>query len=67
MWTVDSTGWRGTAPTEITARCLAAAASGAIYLFHVGSASADALALQSIINGLRAAGYGFETVAGIIR
>lgn len=66
MWTVDSLGWKGLTADEITARCLDGAEPGAIYLFHVGSASADHAALQAIIDGLRARGYGFATLAGLI-
>jgi peptidoglycan/xylan/chitin deacetylase (PgdA/CDA1 family) len=66
MWTVDSLGWKGLSAAEITARCLDRAESGAIYLFHVGSASADHAALQAIIDGLRAQGYDFATLAELI-
>jgi peptidoglycan-N-acetylglucosamine deacetylase len=66
MWTVDSLGWRGIPAGEIAQRCLTRAEPGAIYLFHVGSASADADALPTIIDGLRAAGYGFATVADLV-
>jgi peptidoglycan/xylan/chitin deacetylase (PgdA/CDA1 family) len=57
MWTIDSWGWRGIPAQEIVARCLDLAAAGAIYIFHVGSASQDGFALQAVIDGLRAAGY----------
>lgn len=57
MWTVDSLGWQGLPSAAITRRCVDAAAPGAIYIFHVGSASQDALALPSIIEGLRRQGY----------
>lgn len=66
MWTVDSLGWKGLTAAEITERCLDGAEPGAIYLFHVGSASADAAALQPIIDGLRARGYGFATLSALI-
>lgn len=66
MWTVDSLGWRGIPAAEIVDRCLQRAEPGAIYLFHVGSASADADALPAIIAGLRSAGYGFRTLDGLI-
>ncbi len=59
MWTVDSMGWNGLSADAIVERCLAQAAAGAIYIFHVGSASQDAAALQRVIDGLRAAGYTF--------
>jgi peptidoglycan/xylan/chitin deacetylase (PgdA/CDA1 family) len=57
MWTVDSLGWNGLAADAIVERCLALAEPGAIYVFHVGSASQDAAALQRVIDGLRAMGY----------
>jgi peptidoglycan/xylan/chitin deacetylase (PgdA/CDA1 family) len=59
MWTVDSRGWQGISADEIVARCLSLAEPGAIYIFHVGSASQDGPALQRVIDGLRAAGYSF--------
>ena len=59
MWTVDSQGWNGLSADEIVQRCLSQAQAGAIYIFHVGSASQDAAALQRVIDGLRATGYGF--------
>lgn len=66
MWTVDSLGWQGLAVSAIRNRCLAGKEPGAIYLFHVGSASRDAGALQSIINGLRAAGYSFARIDALV-
>ncbi|MEX1254538.1 MAG: polysaccharide deacetylase family protein [Dehalococcoidia bacterium] len=65
MWTVDSYGWRGVSTDEIVARCLQLAAPGAIYIFHVGSASGDGPALQRVIDGLRAAGYSFVPLSSI--
>jgi peptidoglycan/xylan/chitin deacetylase (PgdA/CDA1 family) len=66
MWTVDSLGWKGTAASEIVAHCLERAAPGAIYLFHVGAASADHAALQPVIDGLRQEGYAFVTLAQMV-
>jgi peptidoglycan/xylan/chitin deacetylase (PgdA/CDA1 family) len=63
MWTVDSRGWQGISAGAIRDRCLSLAEPGAIYVFHVGSASQDAAALQPIIHGLRARGYGFVPLA----
>jgi peptidoglycan-N-acetylglucosamine deacetylase len=63
MWTVDSLGWRGLSAEEITARVLDRAEPGAILMMHVGSQSADALALPAVIDGLRAEGYRFTTIA----
>jgi peptidoglycan/xylan/chitin deacetylase (PgdA/CDA1 family) len=66
LWTVDSLGWKGLPAQQIVTRCLDNAVAGAIFLFHVGSASQDGPALQAIIDGLRARGYAFATVAGLI-
>jgi len=66
MWTVDSLGWRGASANEIVARCLANAAPGAIYVFHVGSASQDGNAIERVIAGLRAAGYGMGSVPQLL-
>jgi peptidoglycan/xylan/chitin deacetylase (PgdA/CDA1 family) len=66
MWTVDSLGWKGAGVDEIVDRCLGGAQNGAIYLFHVGAASADATALQRVIDGLRDAGYAFATVTEVL-
>jgi peptidoglycan/xylan/chitin deacetylase (PgdA/CDA1 family) len=62
MWTFDSLGWRGLSAEEITARVLDRAEPGAIVVMHVGSQSADGLALPAVIDGLRAAGYRFTTI-----
>jgi peptidoglycan/xylan/chitin deacetylase (PgdA/CDA1 family) len=66
MWTLDSLGWNGLPSGQITTRCLNAAQPGAIYLFHVGSASQDSAALPAIIAGLRSAGYDFVTIAQMV-
>ena len=66
MWTVDSRGWTGIPAAEIRQRCLDLSEPGAIYVFHVGSASQDGPALQSIIDGLRAAEYGIGSVPDVI-
>lgn len=66
MWTVDSLGWRGLPAEEVVQRCLDRAVPGAIYLFHVGAASTDHLALQAIIDGLRGQGYAFVTASAAI-
>ena len=62
MWTIDSRGWLGIPAAEIVARCLQLAEPGAIYVFHVGAASADAQALPEILRGLRERGYSFVSV-----
>jgi len=58
-WTVDSLGWRGVQSTDIVARCLRLAAPGAVYVFHVGHASQDAIALPQLIHALRDKGFSF--------
>jgi peptidoglycan/xylan/chitin deacetylase (PgdA/CDA1 family) len=66
LWTVDSGGWTGIPAASIMDRCLRSARPGAIYVMHVGAAAADGPALASIIAGLAAAGYDFETIDEII-
>lgn len=66
MWTVDSLGWQGKPPSEVVRRCLERVSPGAILLFHVGSASTDAVALPTIIDELSAGGYTFSTVAELV-
>jgi peptidoglycan/xylan/chitin deacetylase (PgdA/CDA1 family) len=66
MWTVDSLGWNGLPADQIVARCLERATPGAIYIFHVGSASQDAMALPAIIDGLRSRGYGMGSVPQLL-
>lgn len=63
LWTVDSRGWMGLPAQGIVDRCLQMAVPGAIYVFHVGAASADAQALPGIIAGLRAQGYTFARIS----
>jgi peptidoglycan/xylan/chitin deacetylase (PgdA/CDA1 family) len=62
-WTVDTFGWRGARTQDIIARALRLAAPNAVYVMHVGVQSRDALALPTIIEELRARGFGFATVA----
>lgn len=66
MWTVDSMGWRGWSAGQISQRCLDGAASGAIYIFHVGEASQDADALPTVIDGLRARGFDIVSLADLL-
>jgi peptidoglycan/xylan/chitin deacetylase (PgdA/CDA1 family) len=61
-WTVDSMGWRGLNAPDIVARCLGMAKPGAIYVFHVGRESQDAIALEQIVHGLRERGFSFRRV-----
>jgi peptidoglycan/xylan/chitin deacetylase (PgdA/CDA1 family) len=66
MWTVDSLGWKGLPPADVARRCLDLAVPGAIYVFHVGSASTDVDALTTIIAGLAAAGYTIGSVPSVL-
>ena len=66
LWTVDSRGWMGWPAGLITQRCLQLAVPGAIYVFHVGSASQDGPALQGIIDGLRGRGYAIGAVPDVM-
>ena len=62
-WSIDTLGWRGARTQDILARGLRLARPNAVYVMHVGIQSRDALALPSLIEGLRARGFGFATVA----
>ncbi len=71
-WTVDSLGWKGTSGgmtvASVRDRVLAAARPGMIVLMHLGAnptdgTTLDAAALPAIIDGLRARGYRFLTLA----
>lgn len=64
MWTVDSLGWRGLAPTAVVDRVLDATVPGGIVLMHVGAASTDWQALPAVLQRLRAAGYAFVRADG---
>ncbi len=66
MWTVDSRGWTGIPAPQITQRCLDNATPGAIYIFHVGSASQDGVALQDVIDGVRAKGYAIGDLGSVL-
>lgn len=66
MWTVDSLGWNGLSAPEIVQRTVDGTIPGAIHLFHVGAASADAEALPEIIAQLRSAGYRFVTIEHMV-
>ncbi len=67
MWTVDTLGWNGAGVDQIIQTSLSNAKPGAIYIMHVGSESQDAAALQQVIDGLKAQGYSFGTIADIIK
>ena len=70
-WTVDSLGWKGTSAgtaADVVRRVRAALVPGAIVLMHIGAnpddhTTYDADALPALIAAIRAAGYGFVTVA----
>jgi peptidoglycan/xylan/chitin deacetylase (PgdA/CDA1 family) len=64
-WTIDTLGWRGVRVQDIVSRSLRLAAPNAIYVMHVGVESRDGPALPTVIDGLRAQGYGFATVAAL--
>ena len=74
-WTTDTLGWQGTSggrsAASVATRVLDQARPGGIVLMHVGShpqdrSTLDAAALPQIIEGLRARGYGFVTLAELI-
>ncbi len=67
MWTVDSLGWNGRTAEQIVKRCVDGAVPGAILLFHVGAASQDVAALPELLRQLKGAGYGFATIAELLR
>ncbi|MCH7809472.1 MAG: polysaccharide deacetylase family protein [Chloroflexi bacterium] len=66
MWAIDSRGWTGIPAAQIAQRCIDLAEPGAIYVLHVGSASEDGPALQSIIDGLHAEGYEITDLPGVL-
>lgn len=70
-WTVDTLGWRGTSggvtSQQVVDRALGSLRPGEIVLMHVGSnpddgTTLDADALPTMIDRMRAAGYGFVTL-----
>ena len=65
LWTIDTRGWAGAGPGQITAAC-ARAAAGSIIVMHVGGQSQDGPALQSCIDAIRQNGLGFATVAQLL-
>ena len=73
-WTVDTLGWQGTSGGQtaqmVADRALAALRPGEIVLMHIGSnptdgSTLDAAALPSMIDRMRAAGYGFVTLDAV--
>jgi peptidoglycan/xylan/chitin deacetylase (PgdA/CDA1 family) len=73
-WSVDSKGYLGTSAgtaQDVSDRVVAARSPGMVVLMHVGAnpddkTTFDADALPSVITRLRAAGYGFVTVARLL-
>ncbi|MGN8130691.1 polysaccharide deacetylase family protein [Arthrobacter sp. RC1.1 241] len=74
-WTVDTLGWKGTsggASIQLVAdRVQAGLQPGGIVLMHIGSnpddgTTLDADALPQVIDGIRAAGYGFTTLDALL-
>lgn len=74
-WTVDTLGWKGTsggASVQIVGdRVQAGLQPGEIVLMHIGSnpddgTTLDADALPQVIDGIRAAGYGFTTLDALL-
>lgn len=75
-WTADTVGWKGTSggmtTAAVVARVLANLQPGEIVLMHVGShpsdgSMLDAAALPSMIDHIRAAGYGFADLSVFAR
>jgi peptidoglycan/xylan/chitin deacetylase (PgdA/CDA1 family) len=67
MWSTDSGGWMGMSQSQILTRVMQGLRPGAIFIFHVGSASQDGPALATVIDQIRSGGYGFATVTGMLR
>jgi peptidoglycan/xylan/chitin deacetylase (PgdA/CDA1 family) len=74
-WTVDTLGWKGTKEgitvQQIVDRVVSTARPGQIVLMHVGShpedhSTLDADALPTVIDRLRAMGYGFVTLDALL-
>lgn len=66
MWTVDTLGWKGVSTGEIVARCQDALQPGVIILMHVGAASTDGAALETVIHLIDQAGYRYATIAELL-
>ena len=66
MWSIDSLGWKGLAPSEVAARTVAALEPGAIVLMHVGAASTDVDALPAVLDALQQRGLDPVTIADLV-
>lgn len=71
-WTVDTLGWKGRSAgtaDDVVRRVLAARRPGMVVLMHLGAApdgsTLDAAALPTVIDRLRALGYGFVTMRAL--
>ena len=62
LWTIDPQGWRGYSGDVITNYILARATNGAVVLMH-STVAGDLAALGPTIQGLRARGFQFVTIA----
>jgi peptidoglycan/xylan/chitin deacetylase (PgdA/CDA1 family) len=67
VWNADTRGFVGASIDQIVQTGVAEAKPGAIYVMHVASNSADALALPLLIDALIAKGYSFGTVDEVLR
>jgi peptidoglycan/xylan/chitin deacetylase (PgdA/CDA1 family) len=67
-WDVDPTDWANPGSGAVYSRIVGAAQPGSIILMHDGGGdrSGTLAALPSIIDTLRARGYGFATVSGLL-
>jgi peptidoglycan-N-acetylglucosamine deacetylase len=66
LWTVDSLGWKSVMSEQVVTNVLSKTGNGAIVLMHVGAASTDHLALQAVIDAVRARGLSFGTVDDVL-
>jgi peptidoglycan/xylan/chitin deacetylase (PgdA/CDA1 family) len=68
LWSADPLDWRTPGAGAITGRVLAQSGPGAIILSHDGGGSRGQTlaALPAIVSGLRARGYRFTTVSGLL-
>lgn len=66
LWTIDTLGWAGAPPQQITQRAVLTAQPGAIINMNTAATSADADALESIILALKDLGYTFQTITDLL-
>jgi len=66
-WTIDTLDWKGITAAEIYSKVLNNITPGAIVLMHAGSGAPNTKnALQNLIDSLKAGGYTFTTVSGLL-